>query len=126
CWTTCTMPSVPIAPANLAPNWSRQGERLQFQLRQVRAMIFAVAILHQAVWFNRVIAIGGGAVEAALLHGDLVNLTGAFPQIGFQGIPVGIVKPAEEDTEAVIGTFDGPKRLIQECLEEMRPVGGPL
>jgi len=90
----------------------------ELQLGQVRAMVLALAPLHQAAVGDGMEAVRGGAVEADLFHGELVHLAGARPEPGFQvGSGLGGGEVAEQDGQAVVGEVGVADRLADEAFQ---------
>jgi hypothetical protein len=85
-----------------------------------------MAVLHQAIEIDGVIAIGSSSIKAALLDRNFVDFAGGIPEIGFEFGPVGFMKSSEDDTKAIVGTFDGTEGLSQQGLEKMKAFGSPV
>ena len=102
------------------------GGRHQFQLRKIGTVIFAVAALHQAARNDRVIAIGSRTIQTYALIGDFIHFAGRSPEVSFQRRPIGVVQPAEDNTQAVVAKLGGTERLADECFQGMGVVACPV
>ena len=67
-----------------------------------------------------------GAVEPHALVGDIIDFAGRLPEVGFQRRPIGVVQPAQDDAQAVVGKLDRTQRLADESFQGMRMVACPV
>ena len=72
------------------------------------------------------IAIRRGGIEPDTVEGYLVHLAGVLPQAGFEIGPIGIVEAAQDDTQPVIGEFDGANGMAPKTLQQMLMALGPV
>ena len=94
----------------------------ELELGQVRAMVLALAPLHQAPFGDGVVAAGRGAVEADPLDGEVVHLAGRLPEPGLQvGADLGGGEVTQQDGQAVIAELGVADRLADQAFE-----GGPV
>src|ERR1700682_6539272 len=82
-------------------------------------MVLAVAVLHQAIFGNRVVAIGSRSIQANGGGNNLVDFAGSFPKIFLQGRPVSLSQTSQDDTQTIIRKFHCTERLSAEGLECM-------
>ena len=99
----------------------------ELELGQVGAMVLAVAQLHEAAVDDGVEAVAGGAVEADPLDGQGVDLAGAVPEVGLDGVPgFGVAESGEEQGEAVVGEIDVADGLSGEGFEGVMEIASPV
>ena len=60
---------------------------MSLNLGQVGTMVLAVTQLHQPPSVDGVVAVAGGGVEADPLEGQVIDVAGGLPEVGFQAGP---------------------------------------
>src|SRR5580704_10988283 len=89
-------------------------------------MVLTVPVLHQTTFANRVVAARSRRVQANGGGHNLVDFTGAFPEVLRQGTPVGLGQTAQKDAQAVIGKIYSTEGLSAQGLERMLMISCPI
>src|SRR5207244_5360620 len=99
---------------------------LNGRAKQVRSMILAMPELHDAVGLDRVIPARRRAIQTDTTDRDLIHLAGRIPEVGLEHRPVGVMQPAEDDTQAIVGEFRWTQGLPADGLQGTLMALGPV
>ncbi len=111
----------------------RQSQRVErgqhkLELAQIGPMLFAVAMLEQAIVRNVVMVdADAGAVQAHRVGGQAIDAHSALEQGRVErGLRGRIAEQCQADSHAVIGAIGIPQRDVQQCVERLDTIRSPF